>query len=234
MAESIQVPCVPLPELPEIPSITLIGGASLSGFVDFSQGMPTDCSVTFSLMQQLAPVLAALAPLLKILKVLQALKATAESAFLNAGDLITALGDLGGLFLSLTPAGIAVTVAGILRMIIGFLKCFITQLESVVKVQADIALIEANVAADPALGSAVLTASLSCAQANAELSMQSAMASLGPVQPLLDMVTMLGEIAGLPLSLSLNVSAGGELAGTLTSLRETITQIEGVINSLPV
>jgi hypothetical protein len=233
MAElTIEGPCVRLPELPELPTITLFG-ATLTGHLDFSMGMPSDCSANMSLMAQVAPLLASLAPLLKILKVLQALKSAAESAFLDAGDLLSALADLAGLFAAMTPAGIAITVKGILEVIISFMLCFITQLRSVLEFQANISGIETAIAADASLDSPVLRASLSCANANAELAMGSVMGSLGPIQPLLDMVGMIGGVVGLSLDLSLDMSAAGDVEAMIVSLEQTITKVRDVIQSLP-
>jgi hypothetical protein len=232
MAEDL-VPCIPL-ELPEIPDITLIGGAKLSGFLDFSQGMPTQCTVNASLMLQLAPVLASLTPLLKILAVIKGLKAAAESAFLDSGDLLSAIADLVPLFVALTPAGMAVTIAGILRLIISFMNCFIAQLESAVSFQANISALQAEVDLNPAAVSPVLLASLSCAKANAEISMQGAMASLGPIQPLLEVVTSVAGVAGISLDLAIDVSGAADTSEVISTLKTTITSIEEAINALPV
>lgn len=227
------VPCIRLPELPQIPEVQLFGGITISGFLDFSKGMPTDCSVTFSIMQQLAPLLASLAPILNILGVVKALADFATNPLMKGPDLIAAIDKVASLFISLTPAGIAVTIAGILRVIIGFLKCFITQLEAVIDFQAQIGLIRAELEANPGQGSIVLQAQLSCAEANAEVSMQQVMASMGPIAPLLDIVTTVAGIAGLSLAMP-SLSGGGGAADVIDSLKGAITSIEDVINSLPV
>ncbi|ESA38302.1 hypothetical protein N836_33270 [Leptolyngbya sp. Heron Island J] len=235
MAElNVEVPCVELPELPEIPQIQLFGGVSLNGFLDFSAGVPNQCSANFSLIQQLAPTLASMTIVLKILAVLKALQAAAESAFLDSGDLLVSLVDLAPIFVSLTPAGMAVTIAGMLRLIISFLNCFILQLEASVKFQANIAELQAQADLDPVSVSPVLTASLSCAQANAELSLEHVMASLGPVQPLIEMITLVADIAGIPLELSLDVSASADSVEMISSLKETVSSIEATIEALPV
>lgn len=231
MAEA--VPCIKLPEVPEIPRITLFGGASLSGFIDFSAGMPSQCTATFSLLQQLSPMLASLVPILKILKVLQALKGAAESAFLDAGDLLAALADLIPLFASFTPAGMALTISGILKLLIGFLNCFIGQLEAALKVQANIAALQASAGANPAEVSLVLKTSLSCAQANASLALDHALASLGPLQVLIETVTIIGGIAGVQLDLKFDTSGAADMQEVITNMKATITQIEEIVQNLP-
>ena len=61
------------PTIPDIPAISLLGGAELRGFLDFSAGAPTDCKLTFNLLLQLAPLLASMACIFKILKAITAL-----------------------------------------------------------------------------------------------------------------------------------------------------------------
>jgi hypothetical protein len=53
--------------------VQLPTGGSISAFADISKGIPTDCSMTFSLLLQLAPFLAATECLLKVLKLLKPL-----------------------------------------------------------------------------------------------------------------------------------------------------------------
>jgi hypothetical protein len=233
MAE-VNVPCVEFPKLPPIPNVKLIGGVELNGFLDFSTGMPSDCSVTFNLLAQLAPALAGLAPILNILSVIKALADFASNPLVKGPDLIAAINKIAGMFIALTPAGIAVTIKGVVSLIINFLSCFISQLESAVKLQADLSLIQQNIALDPSLASPVLTASLSCAQANAEITMQQATGALGPIKPLLDIVNTIGGIAGLSLEMpALSLSAGADPTQAITSLRKAIDGLKDVINSLP-
>jgi hypothetical protein len=237
MAVSIDIPCIKLPEVPEIPNIQLFAGVELNGFLDFSTGIPDDCKVTFNLLAQLAPTLAGLAPILNILCVLQALAAFATNPLTKGPDLIKAIEKLASMFISLTPAGIAVTIKGILELIIKFLNCFITALESNITLQAEISLSQQNIELNVDLGNPVLEASLKCAMANAELAMQHTMASLGPIEPILSIVNMIAGIAGLSLELpALSVSADQDLQDlteTLTSMRNTITSLQQVIDSLP-
>lgn len=233
MAE-VSIPCVKFPELPEIPKITLIGGVELNGFLDFSAGMPSDCSATFSLMGQLAPSLAGLVPILNILGVIKALADFATNPLMKGPDLIAAIEKVAGMFVALTPAGIAVTIKGVLELIINFLSCFISQLKNAIKFQADISLLQQQVELDASLASPVLTASISCAQANAEITMQQAMGSLGPIKPLLDVVNIIAGIAGLPaIEVEVSASAGADMTGVISSLEEMINTLKTAIGSLP-
>ena len=231
---NIDVPCVQLPDLPEIPSVSLFGGVELSGFLDISQGMPSQCTVNASLMLQLAPLLASLTPMIKILNVLGELQAVFEGLPVpDLTGLIKALTDLSPIILSVQAPGMIITVAGILRLIVSSLNCFITQLESSISFQAKIDGIQADIDLNPALDTPVLQASLACAQMNAELSMQHTMASLGPILPLLNMVKPLGQIAGIDLDFSLDFSADAKPTETISSLKETIATMESVLQALP-
>jgi hypothetical protein len=229
MADSSGPACMPFPEVPEIPEVTLPGGAKMQGFLDFSQGMPSECTVTFSLLVQLMPLLGSMTCLFKVLAVMKALEGFVTSGnptkVLEAGP---AMADLAGCFLSLQPPGIALTVVGVLKVVIKFLKCFTKQLKSIVDFQAKIDLSAAE-------GNPALQASLGCAQDNAKTSIDQLMASLGPVQPLMDVITDIADIAGLPLALPSmsDISEQEDLTEVIAKVDETITSLDDVISSLP-
>src|ERR1051325_3444868 len=67
-------PCkaIKLP-LPKPLKVQLPTGSSISAIGDISKGIPTDCSMTFSLMLQIAPLLASMECLLKVLKLIKPL-----------------------------------------------------------------------------------------------------------------------------------------------------------------
>ncbi|HJQ24882.1 MAG TPA: hypothetical protein VKA60_13270 [Blastocatellia bacterium] len=232
--QELNIPCVKFPELPEIPNVQLIGGVELNGFLDFSNGMPTDCTATFSLLQQLGPALAGLAPILNILAVLKALADFATNPLFKGPDLIAAINKIAGMFIALTPAGIAITIKGVLNLIINFLSCFLSQMQAAIDFQAKIALIQAQANSDPSLSSPVLLASLTCASANAEVAMQQAMGALGPIKPLLDVVNIIGGIAGLTLEMpDMSTSGGAEASHTIAKMNEVINSLKLVLANLP-
>src|SRR6516164_3598773 len=55
---------------PEIPTLKLPTGGTIKGVADFTRGIPTDCSMNFSLILQIAPIMASMECLLKVLKFL--------------------------------------------------------------------------------------------------------------------------------------------------------------------
>jgi hypothetical protein len=225
--------CIELPELPEIPSISLFG-IELQGFLDLSAGMTSQCTVNANLMAQLTPLLGSMSIIFKILAVLKGLESAAKSAFLDAGDLIAALADLAGLFVQMTPAGIGVTVVGALRLVISFLNCFVIQLQAVIDAQARIAAVQAQLNAGIDLPSPVVQASLDCASANVDLYLEHTMASLGPMEPLIALVSTLAGLVGISFEISLDVGAVDDLQDVVATMQETISSIEEVIESIPV
>ena len=234
MADSKSIPCVALPTI-TIPNLTLLGGAELNGFVDFSQGTPTNCKLTFNLMLQLAPLLASMACLLKILNVIGKLQAFVEAAkppFLKLPDtipdLLAAIADLRDCIPAFAIPQMLSMIKGMLGLIINFLLCFISQLEDLVKFQASIDLTAAQ-------GNPVLRDTLLCAQANAQTSMDNLMHSLQPIQPLLNMVTVVASIAGQSLSLPTlsDIAAQHDQAQIITALQQSIAAIKQVIDSIP-
>ncbi len=236
MAENIEIPCPELPKIPEIPNISLIGGAELSSFLDFSQGSPTDCKLTFNLLIQLSPLLASMACLLKVLNVIGKLKdfVTAVPDPVEIGksapELLKAIDKLSGCIPlpGLALLQLIIMIKGILQLIINFFSCFIKQLESIVNFQANIDLRIAE-------GNPVLLASLSCAKKNGETQMDNLMLSLNPVQPLLDLVDMLAGIAGQSISLPKisDISVEKDKSATITKLNDSINSLKKVIDSLP-
>jgi hypothetical protein len=234
MADGNSVPCIELPKV-SIPNLTLLGGAELNGFLDFSQGTPTDCKLTFNLLLQLAPLLASMACLLKVLNVIGKLQAFVEAAkppFLKLPgtipDLLAAIGELKDCIPAFAIPQMLIMIKGMLSLIINFLNCFISQLEDLLKFQMSIDLTAAK-------GNPVLRDTLLCAQSNAKTSMDNLMLSLQPVQPLLNMVTTVASIAGQSISLPKlsDISANQDQAQTITALKQSIGTIKQVVDSIP-
>src|SRR6266496_3694468 len=147
--------------------IQLPTGGSIQAFADISKGIPTDCALTFSLMIQIAPFLAATECLLKVLKLLKPLF-----------DVIQGLPFIKDL----------------LCLILKVLKCFLSQLKSLMKILGPITL---QLQAAQADGNDELVSTLQCAQKNAQTQAAQLMNSLGPVGVLLDLAGPLFGIAGV-------------------------------------
>ena len=212
----------------------MLGGAQISGFIDFSQGAPTDCKATFSLLAQLTPVLASMACLLKILNVIAKLEAFVEGAKSPLSklaptipDLLNAITDLKSC-IPLPTLQFALMISGMLKLVISFLECFIAQLSSIISFQASIDL---SVAQDnPALMDALV-----CAQKNAATSMDNLMSSLKPMQPLLETISTVAGIMQLPITLPdlSGISASSDKTTMVSSLKNAVDSLKSVIDSLP-
>jgi hypothetical protein len=225
----LDIPLCFSPPDPKKFKIPLPFGGALQPILDMSKGMPKDCTLVQSLILQITPMLASMECMLRVLNVIMALKATVESAFTKTGDLLAAIEELAECFIMLTPAGIAPLIAAVLRIVIHFLECFIDAFMSLYTFQVGIDLSSAT-------GNPVLLNSLKCAQDNANKSMDGLMSSMEGVQPLLDIVQLLGGIAGLQLTMpSLSDIAGQEdPLQAIESLKNTLEELAQIADSLPV
>jgi hypothetical protein len=142
MNATVNIPCIELPTIPEIPAISLLGGAELRGFLDFSAGAPTDCKLTFNLLLQLAPLLASMACIFKILKAITAL----ADGIQDPKKIPSIPGAITDLAKCIPVPGIEfyLMIKGILSLVVRFLSCFIDSLESILKFQATIDLSAAD------------------------------------------------------------------------------------------
>jgi hypothetical protein len=185
-----------LPE-PEELTITLPTGGALKAINDISKGIPNDCSLTLSLMVQIAPLLASMECLLKILKLLKPLidviKGLPFPPVKAVQDFIEAAKDIVPCFLLVTPAGICPLVRDILKLIIKILGCLIQQMKSLIGLMTGISISLQLAQAD---GNSELIATLECAQDNAAISAQHLIQAFAPVAAILDLMAPLLEIAG--------------------------------------
>jgi hypothetical protein len=206
---AIAPPCVPLPKVPNIPKIKLPLGGELSAFADFSVATPSDCTLTFSLLVQLAPLLASISCLIKVLGVIGALKDFASNPLTKGPDLIAAIEKAADCILAASPPYISIvaSIKGILELILNFIGCIVDQLDSLAKFRATIDI-------ESAKGNPILEASLKCAQENAETSSAALMQSIEPVKPLIDSVNILMGIAGLP-EITLSVDSSPDADATV-------------------
>lgn len=214
----------------------MLGGAELKGFLDFTQGAPTDCKITFNLLMQLSPVLISMACLLKILNFIGTLQAFFEAAKSppfndfpkSAKDVLDAITDLAPCIPVFAGPQMIIMIKGMLTLIISFLDCFLSQLNSLVNFQASIDLKSAE-------GNPVLLDALDCARRNSQTSMDNLMLSVQPLQPMLDMIKAVAKIAGQSIDLPnlSGFSAGQNQTSVTASLQAATKSIKDVINALP-
>jgi hypothetical protein len=223
--ESLKIPG------PKPLKVTLPTGGKLSGLSDVSKGIPTDCALTFSLMLQIAPLLASMDCLLKILKLLKPLidvvnglpvppvKAVQEFAK-AAADLVPCL-------LVPTPASMIPFVKDLLCLIIRALKCFLSGLKTVIGVMSGATLDLSNALAAGREDEAMVA---KCALENANSEAQHLMASVEPIGVILELAGPVFGIAGVePIKLpSLGSNAD------LESLNSALQAIQGVVGTLEI
>ncbi|MBI5877227.1 MAG: hypothetical protein HZB53_06230 [Chloroflexi bacterium] len=228
LAEKLNIPaCVDMSLPKPTPlKITLPTGGSLNAFTDMSRGVPTDCALTFSLMLQIAPLLANMDCILKILgiigpliKIVKGLPFPPPSAI---SDFIKAAGKLAPCLAMVIapPASLGPFIRDILCLILNVLRCFISQLKMIKQMVGGLGL---QLQAAQAAGNTDLVAALQCSQDNAGQAAASAMSAMEPVFALLSMVSPVMELAQVP-AINVSLPALGNPSD--------VQAIEGVIVSL--
>jgi hypothetical protein len=212
--------------------IHLPTGGTIQAIADLSKGMPTDCALTFSLMVQIAPLLASMECLLKILKLLKPLISVITDlpkppSFKTIKEFIDAASGLAPCLAIPTPVALAPFVRDILCLILKVLKCLLSQFKALIAMLQDTQLKLEVARAD---GNFALEETLLCAQANAEASGRQMTAAIEPIAVLLDLAGPVLEIAGVqPIKLP---ALGGQT--DLTGLITTTKAIQGVVGTLEV
>jgi hypothetical protein len=218
-----------LPDAGKI-SVQLPTGGVLQSFSDISKGIPTDCSMTFSLMMQIAPFLASIQCLLNVLKLLKPLIDIIKSlpgippvkAIEEFGEAVVALAPC---LLIPTPAAMIPFVKDLLCLILKVLKCFLSQMQSLLRILGPLSL-QLNLAQQS--GNDELVSTLQCAQQNAQTQAGQIMNSLGPAGVLLDLAGPLFGIAGIPAISLPSLGSASDLQSLNTAVK-SIQEVVGVI-----
>jgi hypothetical protein len=212
---------------PEMPTLTLPIGGTLQGVADFTRGIPTDSSMNFSLMLQLAPIMASMECLLKILKFIGVVVGIVQNLspanlVTSAGQIVSAAADLKDCLNLVLPTGPLCFVKDLLALIARMLLNTVQALESVLNILSGLQL---QLADAQAAGNADLIAALQCAQQNANIAAEGTMQALQPVAALLTLTDPFLKITGT----SLNVSIPGPVpAGDLQAM-QTLLQTLGTV-----
>jgi hypothetical protein len=221
---------VPLPDVPSEIKVKLPFG-ELKGLHDFSQGIPSDCTVTFNLLLQLPPLLASLTCPLRVLNVIAKLKDVASAT--NPIDLIKALPNLLDAINQMSeclPPKIYLefycTIKDILLLILNFLKCLLDEMKSILNLRINISISEKEAEGNP-----VLLEALACSKANANRSMEHLNAATGPIGPVMDLVGMITGIIGLNLNLP-KLASGTAVGDDLQSIQDTIDDLDQFVTTL--
>jgi hypothetical protein len=220
---------------PSMPELVLPTGAALKGLADFTRGIPTECSMNFSLVLMIAPIMASLECPLKILKLVSDLINAAESG--NPMKLLTVLTDAKDALQSclglVTPAGICPFIKSLLLLIVRILNCFLQEMRSVIGMIEGISL---NLSAVLESGNTDAAAALQCALENAQNTAAGTLSSIQPVAVLLQIAQPFFDIAQIKLDPLPDVSGSSGIEGlkeAVQTLTPVVSTIEAIIKELP-
>lgn len=213
--------------------INLPTGGTLTAFSDLSKGIPSDCSLTFSLFVQLAPFLASTECLLKVLgligPLIEVIKAIqnpmnlpgAVTKFLKAAEAVMPCVAV------VTGFGIIPFVKDLLCLIIKALKCFTGQLQTLLGIMSGLSL---QLSVAQAAGNSDLVSAIQCEQNNAAALASNLTASIEPIGVILELAGTLFSIIGKePISLP---AVGSQT--DISSLNTLLQTIQGFIGTLQI
>lgn len=241
LQEALSAPrCLEL-EPPEKLTVKLPSGASLTALNDLGKGIPNDCSLVFSLMLQIGPLLGSMECLLKVLKLIKPLSDIVNSIpgippFRAIKEFGEAVADLAPCFLMLTPAGMIPFVRDILCLILKLLRCLIGQMKTIADLLSGLTI---QLKSAEAARNDDLVATLKCSRENALTSIQHLLQAFEPVSALLDLAGPFMSIAGvkaiqLPaLGSASDVDAINDTLGTLQGVVDTVQSVVDTLGGCP-
>lgn len=226
--------CIPIPK-PSRVEVNMPMGGSIKGIVDITKAIPDDCSLSFSLMLQLQPILINLDCLFKIVKVIQPMIDVVTGLAHAPPDLPKVAGAVPKLAEAVPPLveciakfvgiGIPLFVRDLLMLIAKILGCIAQQLRSVLNVMGGLAL---QITSARANGNTELLATLQCAQENAESSAQGMMSAIDPVLTLLSLAEPFLGMAGVDPIKTPQIGSDSDIQ----SLQTVVTTLEALAKTL--
>lgn len=227
-------PCAQVKLKPPSPlKITLPTGGTLTAFSDLSKGIPSDCSLTFSLLLQIAPFLGSIECLLKVLGLIGPLVefvkavpdpiklASTVPKFLKAAEAVMPCVAV------VTGLGILPFIKDLLCLIIKALNCFLQQMKTLLGVMGGLTI---QLATAQANGDTDLLYALQCEQENAQVLAGNMTASIEPIGEILKLAGTLFEIAGIQ---AIELPAPGS-ATDLNALNTLVETLQGVVGTLQI
>lgn len=226
--------CLPVPKPGKV-EVNMPMGGSIKGIVDITKAIPDDCSLSFSLVLQLQPILVNLDCLFKLVKVIQPMIDVVTGLAHVPPDAPKVAGAIPKLLEAVPPLvecitkfvglGIPLFVRDLLMLIAKILKCVAQQLRSVLNVMGGLAL---QITSARANGNTELLATLQCAQDNAENSAQGMMSALDPVLALLALAEPFLGMAGVDPIKTPQIGSDSDLK----SLQAVVSTIEELAKTL--
>jgi len=239
--ERLQTPiCIPMPK-PGKAKITLpFGGTTIEAFNDITKGIPDDCSLNFSLMLQIAPLLANMKCFIEALKVVEPL-ITLMTA-LGKADLPAIAQALPKLLEAVPPLveciakfflGVPLFLRDLLLMLAKLLGCVVQSLRSALNVMSGLQLQIASAKAD---NNTALLAALECANEQAQASAQHALTAVDPLLVILSMAEPLFGLAGVSPIQTPQLASDGSLESmqTMIDVLDTLAKtLRTIAEALP-
>lgn len=230
--------CIVIPPPPALPTITMPGGLKLQGFPALTGGMITDLSAIQSLLNQMAPAMAALQPVFLIIdaivKIMAIFNTIPGVVVGNVVDFFDSIKEAVEAVIALVQIAPAFSLPVMISGLIGNLATLLRALRSVVvDLQADTAKGNAIVAQATAEGDAALLDVGNCILAQSAAFQAHVLASLGPAGQLLEAATALVGMMPAPIELpslgdasGLDLDALGDFLDNIATVLEAI-QIPG-------
>jgi hypothetical protein len=218
-----------LPE-PGSVSLKLPSGGTIQGIGDITQGIPTDCSLSFSLLLQLGPLLGSLDCFVKVLKLIEPLIDVIKGLPFPPVEAIKKFAEaappVAECALAFTPqGGLPLFIKDILCVVIKILKCLVEQFKSIAAVMGSIALQIEQAQLD---GNQELLDNLECAEQNAATSAAASTKAIEPIVVILELVAPLVEIAQVgPIEIPTFGSAQD-----VDQINDMITVVEDFVDTL--
>lgn len=217
--------------------IQLPSGGTISAIGDMGKAIPNDCSMTFSLMLQIGPLMASMDCVLKILKLLKPISdvITDLPAPPTPGvikEIVNGVADLAPCFLMLTPGGMLPFVIDILCLILKVLNCMVGQLKTLANIMGGISL---QLESAKQQSNEEMIASLECAQENAAAQAANLMQSIEPVAVLLDLASPFMSIAGVQAIQMPAIGSETDMEAmnkSISALEEVVATLQGVVDGL--
>jgi hypothetical protein len=227
---------------PSLPEIRLPTGGSIKGIADLTKGVPSDCSLYFSLALQLAPIMASIECLVKVLGLIKPLIDVVGSLGpppdpiklpKAISDFLEAAKAVAPCLLVPTPAAMVPFVADILRLLIALLRCLIQQMRSIIALLDGL---ELSIADATKAGNTELLATLQCARDNAQTAASGTMQGIEPIKVLLELAGPFLGIAGVqPIAIPA-LASGTDLVAlknVLDTLQTVVNTMQAIVDVLP-
>jgi hypothetical protein len=212
-------------------------GGTIKPIPDITKGIPSNCSLTFNMALQIAPIMASIECLMKVLKfigaIIDAINGFKESGPLSIPEsidkLLEAAKDVAGCVaqVAVPPLGIIPFVKDLLLMIARILRCIVEALKSIVEIMGGL---ELQMATARQNGNDELLAQLACAKENAEIAAAGQMQALEPIQILLDLAKPFFTLGNIPV-IELPAFGSETDIDSLSTLLETLETVLGAVET---